>query len=37
MLTNVQNFGNDVIYTLTFNEHIITGHKFPTGPKDLVN
>jgi len=37
MLTNVQNFSNDVIYTRTFNAHIITGHKFPTGPKDLVN
>jgi hypothetical protein len=37
MLTNVQNFGNDVIYTRTFNDHIITGHKFPPGPQQLFN
>ena len=37
MLTNVQNFSNDVIYTRTFNAHIITGHKFPTGAVHLVN
>ncbi len=37
MLTNVQNFSNDVIYTRTFNAHIITGHKFPIGIQHLVN
>ena len=37
MMTNVQNYSNNVIYTRTFNSHIITGHKFPTRAVHLVN